>query len=89
MKEIHDRSRLPGRGASGRRNTMKIRSLAGRLAALAAVLLCLGGLIFYTTARAEEPVTLEVSYGYDNTAAINPNTPQYQVNNALIERIHS
>lgn len=28
-------------------------------------------------------------YGYDNTAAINPNTPQYQVNNALIERIHS
>lgn len=68
MKEIHDRSRLPGRGASDRRDTMKIRLLAGRLAALTAVLLSLGGLIFYTPARAEEPVTLEVSYGYDNTA---------------------
>ncbi len=28
-------------------------------------------------------------YGYDNKAAINPNTPPYQVNSALIDKIHS
>ncbi len=47
-----------------------------------------GGTVAATAAKFLKGMSIKL-YGYDNTSPINPNTPPYQVNSALIARIHS